>query len=241
MVAFIACVLLMTGCSGKSSSELKALNPYAQATLTPGTGLGDLQLGKTTLGWFVQNIGSGTISVIAGDETAIELSFLNGEVSFLFVISSSCQNETDAPGKRLDLGQDIKSFLSRYPGCNDLPLSSLSVATQQSSQADTFFKGSTDRGVRLWSPKSDAYQHGAELNHAGQLVAGEDQQRENLGRLEFPVGIYLYYSEGEGATPEEVQSGAPLSPERIREIEASAREAAKNAVIKRMTIFMPNR
>jgi hypothetical protein len=229
----------MAGCSGKSSSELKALNPYATATLTPGSGLGDLQLGKTTLGWFVKNIGSGIVSIIASDESAIELTFLNGEASFLFIVSGACQNETGAPGKRLDLNQDIKAFLSRYPGCNDLPLSSLSLATRQSSKADTFFKGSTDRGVRLWSPKSDAYKHGEALNNAGQLVAGEGN--ENLDRFEFPGGIYFYYPAGKGATPEEAMSGRALSPERLREIEESAKDAAKNPVIKRMTIFMPNR
>jgi hypothetical protein len=70
------------------------------------------------------------------------------------------------------------------------------------------------------------------------LVAGEGN--ENLNRLEFPGGIYFYYPAGEGATPEEQLSGKALSPERLRQIEESAKEAAKNQVIKRITIFMPN-
>jgi hypothetical protein len=162
-IACIPFLLLMNGCSGKSSSELKALAPYAKATLTAGTGLGEIQLGKTTLGWFVENIGSGVVSIIASDESAIQLTFLNGEASFLFIVSGVCQNETGVPGKRLDLNQDIKAFLLRYPGCNDLPLSSLSLATGQSNKTDTFFKGSTDRGVQLWTPKSEAGKHGVVL------------------------------------------------------------------------------
>ena len=240
LVACITCLFIMIGCSGKSSPEPKALNPYAKATLTAGTGLGDLQLGKTTLSWIAGNIGSGVLSGIAGDESAIELTFLNGEASFLFIISGACQSETGGPGVRLDLGQDLKAFLSRYPGCKDLPLSSLSVAIGQSSKAGTFFKGSTDRGVQLWSPISDAYKHGAELKNAGELVAGASYTGESLGRLEFSGGIYFYYPEGEGATAQEEMSGRALSPERLREIEESAKDAAKNAVIKRITIFTPN-
>ena len=53
-------------------------------------------------------------------------------------------------------------------------------------------------------------------------------------------GIYFYYPEGEGATAQEEMSGRALPPERLREIEESAKEAAKNAVIKRITIFMPH-
>ncbi len=238
-IACIPLLLLMNGCSGKSSSEVKTLEPYTKATLTAGTGLGDLQLGKTTLGWFVQNIGSGVVSIIFSDESAIELTFLNGEASFLFIVSGACQNETRTPGKRLDLSKDIKAFLSLYPGCKDLALSSLSLATGRSSKTDTFFKGSTDRGVQLWSPKSETDKHGVVLNNAGRLVAGEGN--ENLERLEFPDGIYFYYPAGEGATPEEQMSGKALSPERLRQIEESAKEAAKNQVIKRITIFMPNR
>lgn len=238
-VICITVVLLMTGCSGKPSSEPKGLEQYAKATLTPGTGLGDLQLGKTTLGWFVENIGSGVVSTIAGDESAIQLTFLNDEASFMFIVSGLCQSETGTPGKRLDLNQDIKTFLSQYPGCKDLQLSSLSLSTGRSSKADTFFKSSTDHGVRLWSPKSETDKHGVVLNNAGRLVAGEGN--ENLERLEFPGGIYFYYPAGEGATSEEQMSGKALSPERLRQIEESAKEAAKNQVIKRITIFIPNR
>jgi hypothetical protein len=217
---------------------LKALAPYVNATLTPSVGLGDLQLGRTTLEQFVNKVGSGIVFISVGEETAIELNFLNGEATFLFIVSGACQNETGGPGARLEISQDIKAFLAQHPACNDLPLSSISVAARQSSQADTFFKGSTDRGVKLWAPKSAADQHGTALNRPGQQVAGE--RDDGLDRLEYTGGIYFYYPAGEGPTPQEQMSGQALSPERLREIEASAKEAAKNAVIKRMTIFVPS-
>jgi len=237
----LACLLLISGCFGNTSTELKALNPYAKAPLTAGSGLGDIQLGKTTLGWLVSNIGSGNAIFIMGDESAIELHFLNGQASFMFIVSGPCRDETGGPGARVEIGKDVKVFLSRYPRCNELRLSSISMATGQNTQAETFYKGSTDRGVGLWSPKSDAYKHGPPLNNPGKLVAGENYRNEKLDRLEFPGGIYFYFPAGAGATAEEEMSGRPLPPERLREIEESAKKAAKDATIRRITIFIPDR
>jgi hypothetical protein len=239
-IAYFVSLILLAGCSGKDSSELKAFNPYAKATLTAGTGLGALQLGKTTLGWVAQNLGSGSVSAIASDQSAIELTFLNGEVSLLFIVVGACEQETGAPRSRLQISQDLKAFLAKYPGCNDLRLSSLSVATRDHNKADAFFQGVTDRGVQLWSPITDATRHGVGLNRAGQLVAGEGYTTDELNRIEFPGGIYFYYPAGAGATAAEITSGRPLSPERLREIEASAKQAATDATIKRITIFAPD-
>ncbi len=238
----LACLILLTGCSGKSSSELKALRPYAKATLTAGTGLGDLQLGKTTLGWFINKIGSGRIAVLIGDETAIELIFLKGEASFLFPVAmaGACKKEIGLSRELLKMSEDAKAFLAKYPKCNHLTLSSISVGTGSSSQSDTFFQGATDRGVKLWAPITEAARHGTSLNNSGEFVAGEAYANESLDRLEFPFGIYFYYPAGAGATREEMMSGRPLSPERLREIEASAKQAAKDLTIKRMTIFRPS-
>jgi len=237
----LACLLIISGCSGNSSSELKALSPYAKSSLTAGSGLGNIQLGKATLGWLVSNIGSGHAISITGDESAIELTYLDGQASFMFIVAGHCQYDTGGPGARIDIGKDIKAFLSRYPSCDDLRLSSISVATVLNTQAETFYKGSTDRGVSLWSPKSDLYKHGSPLSNPGKLVAGENYRNEKLDRLEFPGGIYFYFPAGAGATAEEEMSGRPLPPERLREIEESAKKAAKDATIRRITIFIPDR
>jgi hypothetical protein len=41
------------------------------------------------LGWLVSNIGSGNAIFITGDESAIELTFLNGQASFMFIAAGA--------------------------------------------------------------------------------------------------------------------------------------------------------
>lgn len=233
ILVFFLCFLFITACS---PSERKTLQPYANATLTAGVGLGNLELGKTTLGWVVETIGANRIAVLVGDEVGLELSYLQNEFSLLFIVSGTCQSDTGASMKRLEIRNGIKTFLSDYPSCNDLTLSSLSIGVS-SSEKNTFFKGATDKGVKLWSPLSSVLQHGSPLDRAGQFVAGET---DSLERVEFSDGIYFYYFAGEQPTAREILSGQPLSPERQAELKASAEEAAKNLSVQRMTIFIPN-
>lgn len=221
------------------ASERKVLARYAKATIMPGAGLGDLQLGKTTLGWVAKNIGSGTPYVQVTDETAIELEYLDGELSLLFLITGDCQKETGVPQTRLELGRDLNKFLARFPGCGSLTLTSLSVASRQRSAEQLFFQGQTNQGVRLGMPILEARRHGPAIQRPGQLVPRDEYPEEPLERLQFLEGIYFYYPTGAGPTASEIQSNQPLSPERQREIEASAKEAAKDLTIKRISIFQP--
>ncbi len=236
----IFCVALIGGCSGSPSKEDKSLAKYSRETLTAGTGLGDLQLGKTTLDGFVNNIGAGRMAFLAGDESGIELSFANNEAAFLFVLSKECQEATGGlGGARSKIGQDLRAFIAQYPKCGEITLSSISMAAGTSKE-ETFFKGSTDKGVQLWAPIIDSLKHGKPSNGPGEFVAG-DAFTDNHDRFDFPSGIYFYYPAGEGPTSAEMQSGAPLSPERQKQIQESANAAAKNPIIKRITIFIPNR
>lgn len=239
LIAALLVVFLFIACGGQQATERKALTRYARATMTPGVGLGELQLGKTTLGWVAQNIGSGTPFVQAGDETAIELEYLDGELGLLFLVTGDCQKETGVPQTRLELGRDLSKFLARFPGCGNLTLTSLSVATRQRSPEQRFFQGQTNQGVRLGMPILEARKHGPAVQQPGHLVPRDEYSEEPLERVEFLGGIYFYYPTGAGPTPRELQSNQPLSPERLREIEASAKEAAKDLSIKRITIFQP--
>lgn len=238
----IACLALFAGCANSPSSESKKLESYSKATLVPGKGLGNLELGKTTLGWFAENVGSGMPSaLITDEESAIELTFLNGEMSVSFSIKEACAEATGTPGRRFSLTRDIRDFLKQYPACKDITLSSISVAATGNDRKDTFFKGITDLGVQLWSPAGDIGRlHGKSISRAGQMVAGE-AFTGNFERVEFPSGIYFYYFRGTGPTAGEVTSGNALPPERLREIQESANKAAENAVVKRMTVFIPDR
>jgi hypothetical protein len=228
--AFLA---LLTACT---SAEQKVLAPYATATVTAGVGLGNLELGKTTLGWVVENLDAKKVAVLIGDEVAFEPRYLQGQFSLLFIISGECQEQTGAPMTRVDIKNSIEEFLSQYPACKNLTLSSLSVGAGN-NEKNTFFKGSTTKGVKLWSPLVTSLQHGTPLQNPGRFVTGDSAV--NLERIEFSDGIYFYYALGEQPTDAEIRSGQQLSPERQEELKLSAEEAAKAPTVQRLTIFIP--
>jgi hypothetical protein len=233
ILLFFSCILF-TACS---PSERKTLQPYATATLTAGVGLGTLELHETTLSWVAENMNAKSVAVLVGDEVGLELLYLKGQLSLLFVISGECQEQTGVPMKRIDIRNGLEVFLSQHPACKALMLSSLSVGAGD-SEKNTFFKGSTNRGVKLWSPLMSVILRDKPVNNPGRFVAGEGAA--NLERIEFSDGIYFYYNMGEGPTAREILSGQPLSEERQEELKASADEAAKNLTVQRMTIFTPD-
>ena len=229
----------INGCSRKAAFEKKALAPYASATLTPGVGLGDLILGQTSIDWVVSQLGSGLVSGIAGDDAAIELIYLDEQLSLLFIVSGECQTVTEAPGKRLPLTQNLEDFFKRFPACRKLTITSISVATRNKSKEEIYFKGGTNFGIKLWDPIFDALRHGKPVQAAGNLVAGFANPIEDMETLKFPAGIYFYYPAGASPTGDEMMAGKPLSQERIQELKDSAEAAKKDPTIKRMTIFIP--
>jgi hypothetical protein len=226
----------LTG-SSQLLAEQKALKPYLNATLSAGKGLGGLKLGQTTLAWLVRTLGTGLVGVaVTDDEVMLELMFLNQQVSFGFLLHGECQRQTGVPMQRLDVNQDLGRFLTRYPACADLPLSSISLDAGKVAR-DAFYQGTTDQGVKLGSPFMEVFKHGQNLEHGGPLVTG-GYSENNLERVGFR-GIAFFYDAGEQPTAEEVLSGRPLPPERLRQLEQSRLEAAKNRVVQRITVFIP--
>ncbi len=213
----------MTGCFGFFDPNSQALAPYATQTLIPGKGLGNLELGKTTLAWFVNEIGSGQVGLIYGDEQGIELNFQGGQAVFLFPVTRECQDQAGVLRTHPEIYKNLKAFLAQYPACGELTLSSLSVA-------QPFFRGQTDRGVKLGAPLATANIQGKPLNHPGQFVAGADDSNF----LVFRDGLYIHYP-NTGPTPAEIFIGQPLSPERLEEI----KKQGENPRINRLTIFIP--
>lgn len=237
-IATLVAASLFGACSKDADSARNdALQRYANETITPGVGLGDVRLGKTTLKWVTENFGEGRMSTIFGEQTAIELTFLDGQAAFLFIVSGACEKDADTPRGTMKPTRDVVGFVKMNPSCGDLPLSSLSVAVDPKDPARSFFKGATAQGVRLGSPIGETSKHGPPISRAGQLVVAESA--ENSERIEFAGGIYFYYDGGKGPTGDEIRSGLPMSPERLREIESSRSEAAKNRIVERITIFVP--
>ncbi|AFY59415.1 hypothetical protein Syn6312_0164 [Synechococcus sp. PCC 6312] len=216
----------LTGCFGLVSADTKQLAPYATKTLVPGQGLGDLELGKTTLAGFVNKIGAGQVALIYGDDQGIELNFQDRQASFLFIVTRECQDQAGVLRTHSEIYQNLKAFLAKYPACGELKLSSLSVT-------QPFFRGQTNRGVKLGEPLATANAQGTPLDRPGQFqfLAGADDSKI----LEFSGGIYIHYP-NPGPTPEEMFRGQPLSAQRLEEIN---KEQAQDAKISRITLFIP--
>lgn len=229
--------LLACACAAPREDRT-AVAPYARATLTPGVGLGDLELGVTTLGNVLDRLGAGRVSLVLGDVTALELSFADRALGLLFVVEGPCKGALDGAAGRSAATADLKAFVGANAACRDALLTSVAVAASGEERSeDEFFNGATDEGVGLWSRLDDAVAaHGEPVNNAGRLVAGE--RPDALERAEFETGLYVYYRHGLQPTAVEVRSGRPLSPERLRELEAS-KAADSLRVIRRMAIFIP--
>ncbi len=240
LICFISfALLIVNGCSSQSSFEKKAMASYSNATLTPGVGLGDLKLGQTSIEWVVNHLGSGLVSGIAADDSAIELIYLDQQLSLLFIFSSECQAVTNDSPKWLPTTQNLDDFFNRFPPCRKLTITSISVATRSKGKEEIFFKGGTDQGVKLWDPILDSIRHGTPINAPGSLIAGFAFPLEDMETLKFPSGIYFYYPAGASPTREEMTSGKPLSAERLQQLKESEEAAKKDPTIKRMTVFIP--
>lgn len=234
---FLLLTLLACACSAPREDRT-AVARYASATLTPGVGLGDLELGVTTLGSALDRLGAGQVSVLVGDETALELSFADRALALLFIVEGSCKSALDGGAGRSAAMSDLKAFAGTNAACRDMLLSSVAVsAAGEARSKDDFFRGATDEGVGLWSELDDVVAaHGEPVKNAGHLVAGE--RPDALERTEFETGLYVYYRDGLQPTAAEMRSGRPLAPERLQELEAS-RAADSLRVIRRMAIFIP--
>lgn len=127
---------------------------YAVAPLTPGVGLGDLQLGTTTLGEFLERFGAGRSALAFGDETAVELAFPRAGAVFTYVVDGACANAVQRGHREVFRAlRSGRSFVSAYPACADEPLDALAVALVAGR---SFWRGGTDGGVHLGQSRAAA-------------------------------------------------------------------------------------
>jgi len=183
-------LLALTGCAQQPS----ALDPYVNATLTAGVGLGDLKLGQTTLGSVVQRLGVETVTPLASEEIGLELFYEHGQLALLFIIEPECMS-TLKTGLR-PAATDLPAFLARTPCLREARLSSISVRSRTSAD-ESWFQGATDAGARLWDPSQAAYKHGETCGGPVHLVAGLNPNNPP-DELHFKTGIAFYYLPIEG-------------------------------------------
>jgi hypothetical protein len=179
---------LSLGC-GAFERPTTPLTPYATATLTAGVGLGDLRLGRTTLGSVVGRLGVEKVTPLAGEQVGLELFYEHEQLALLFVIESGCMDKLET-GLR-PAAADMNAFLARNPCVRESTLSSLSICGGTSAD-DSFYKGATEAGTKLWDPLQAAYEHGQACAGPKALIAGSSSG-DPEGELHFKPGIAFYY------------------------------------------------
>jgi hypothetical protein len=185
---FVALLALLAACGPKPDPRLA---PLARATLEAGVGLGDLKLGKTTLGEFVDRFGTGFVTFVASDDAGLELIFEEAEIAFLFQFESMRWDDAEGQAIRRAPG-DLKGYLAAYPARRSLPLTSITVRVDEDKES-TFYKGKLAEGVALFDPfLESAGRVGAVEEGSLPLIAGQNPNnpRETAS---FPKrGLILY-------------------------------------------------
>lgn len=201
-VRLIATGVLAAALAACGGAPPPALAPYANATLSPG-GLGDLQIGKTTLGQVIAKLPPEAVDGVGADWPGLELQYAERELSLLFVIDEGpcwvAMRETTLR----QAAADAPALLRAVPACGEVTLHSLAVRAP-------FWRGATDRGVRLGEPMLAAVVHGEPVFdapgfvHAGMLAAPPV-------RIDFPAGLSVF---GDGAV---ASDGPPIEMITIRD------------------------
>ncbi len=189
----LALMIVLCGCGGGPSK----LGPYAQATLTPGGGLGDLELRTTTLQPFVARFGTGVPSLAAGDEYGIELRYPEG-ASFLFALEGTCRERVSAaPRDVVAVLRDPAKFAAAFPECTSAPLRSIGLAAG-ASPGGTWWKGHTDTGVGLFTTRAEALAAlGPAHDVRGLWLAGEAPLGPAADLLAWKSGLALWIAEAQ--------------------------------------------
>jgi hypothetical protein len=130
---------------------------YADASLVPGTGLGDLRLGETELGAFVVRYGVGRPAALYGDDTALEFAFPRPGLTFTFPVTGTCARSVQQmAGTGLRALRSPGDFVRDHPECADARLGGVAVETARTPR-DTFWRGATPAGVRLHQTRDESF------------------------------------------------------------------------------------
>ncbi len=145
--SLLAVLALLSACG---SGRDPRLAPLANAVLEPGRGLGDVRVGETTLGEFVDRFGSGRTDCVASDHVGLELVFEHGELSFLFLYEENPRSDEECQALRRAT-RDLPAFLAGDPHRRELRLASLSVRAGDELDS-TFYRGRLAPGIALLDP-----------------------------------------------------------------------------------------
>lgn len=189
------------------------VDPLAKAQLLPGTALGPVELGRTTLGDFVDTYGYTGVSIVAGDELAmLEISFKSHQLAFMWEFDHQVAFGYSNPSF-MQSAHDLGAFLDAHPEARELALHSLSVQAK-STRERSFYRGGIGPNVRLHGPLDSVmgFVEGEMEPGGPSMVAGASEKTPEECYTFSDIGLTVYLERNEAGEP----------------------------YIQRMTIFQPN-
>ncbi|GAB0174298.1 MAG: hypothetical protein HHAS10_01770 [Candidatus Altimarinota bacterium] len=163
---------------------------YSHGTLTAGVGLEDIHLYASDLFEVMDKVGGGALGVSAGDYGyAYELGYEKFQYVFFFKIPKACRESVGGINELATIKNNRDSFISKYPSCKNIPLSSIFVGpgfrgTNSFGQkiGDELFTGSILGKVDI------SRQH--DFSSGPNVLITESDEWQSLS---FESGIRIYY------------------------------------------------
>jgi hypothetical protein len=197
----LALLALVPACAGGAADGRVA--PLAHAALEPGRGLGDITIGRTTLGEVVARYGVDRVSLFAGDEIALELVWARGGLALLVPVDRALADRVGFAALKSAV-HDLEGFLADAPDAAELVVTSLSVDAGRTVAA-SFYQGSLTGGIRLGDPLADVVARLGEPDgsRAPELVAGMSPSLPEKRLVYASRGLVVYaVAVGEGDAEE---------------------------------------
>lgn len=185
--ALAALAVLCSACSVESP-----VASLSKATLIPGTALGPVALGRTTLRDFITEYGDGHCALLAGDDfCGIELTFEYQQLAFLWEIDAKEAYALSNP-PITHVTRGISAFLEAHPQFGTARLHSLSVQAKKRPM-DTFYHGSIDGRAKLFAGLDSVLGYFENpSNTAPDFVAGGSENLPELRWTCFEIGLSVY-------------------------------------------------
>ncbi len=187
----------------------------SRATLIPGTALGPVELGRTTLNQFIETYGPGRGALLAGDDfCGIEIHFESQQLAFLWEVDAKEAYALTAP-PITHAARDIEAFLAAHPQLGTTKLHSISVQAKKDPMS-SFYHGGIDGNAKLHASLESVlgYMEYPEPN-TPDFVAGASDSTPEMHYSCYQNGLSVYLS--------------PPDPE----------TGTTEPTIQRMTIFTP--
>lgn len=170
IITLLVGFLSLAACSEAAPEMNPALDAYAMETLTPGEGLGDIELDRLTFSDYIARFGMGTISKGAHgadpSERIYDFYHNDGQVSFMFRTFDACRKAIqkgenyhavpkDTAYNDMKKGPDV--FFEKYPDCKGRNMRLHSIAVTAPRNLDhTWFKGSLGSQMEIFSQVAQA-------------------------------------------------------------------------------------